>query len=111
MANENIKQFSVADPRTFDGNPYEVAERACAQAEALLAIAADAIEGAFLMARNAEMERQIVAGQDPNALAFENGPYGKRLDRAKIDVANAVTSLRVVGRAAGFDPKAPLNRG
>ena len=111
MSDAQIKQFSVADPRTFDGNPYEVAERAVAQAEAIGAIFAQSVDDAAVMARNAEMERQIVRDGEPDAQAFEDGPQGRKFKQTETEIKAINDRLVLLRRAAGFDPKAPLNRG
>lgn len=104
----STKTFTIADPRTFDGDPFEVADRAAAQAEALASLLATSIHDAWVMARNAEMERQIIAGNDPDAAAFETGPHGKSFAAAEADVAKLVNKLSVLRKAAAFNPKGPL---
>lgn len=107
----NTKQFIVTDPRTFDGNPYEVAERAVAQAEALLAVAVDAAEAAAVMARNAEMERQLERRETPDPLKFETGPHGKLFKQVSDETHKNIERLGMLKRAGGFDPKRPLGQG
>lgn len=61
------------------------------------------------MARNAEMERQIIAGGDPDAAAFETGPHGKAFKALVDDLSSVEQRLASLRRAAAFNPKAPLD--
>lgn len=102
--------FVVADPREFDGDPFDVAERAVLQAGAVARVLKQALDGARLMARNAEMERQLMGGGDPDPLAFEQGAQGKRLRLLQEQAGAAEKQLTVLARAAGYNPKRPIGR-
>lgn len=101
------KTFTLADPRSFDGDPFEVAARSVAQALALLALCHKALEGASLMARNAELERQAQRKEDLDPAAWESGPQAARLKAARADIFRITNELAPVQAAAGYDPKNP----
>lgn len=103
------QSFVIADPRTFDGNPYEVAQRAAEQAAALARLLAYATEVARLMARNAQLERELVATGSCDAPAYDRSVEGQRFVRVKYAALEAEKNLKVLALAAGFDPKRPLN--
>jgi hypothetical protein len=107
----NTKQFFIADPRSFDGDPFEVAERAAAQALALVKLAEEATEGAQVMARNAAMERDLIARSTPDPDGYDAGPEGRQWVDIRGDLAAMATRLAILTRAAGFNPKRPLNQG
>lgn len=99
--------ITIADPRTFDGNPYEVAERALGQLEAAVALLGQAVHATRLMARNADMERNLALGNPPAGSEYNSGPQGRMFDRIEDDLASAHKSLGVLKTAASFDPKHP----
>ena len=101
------RAFVVTDPRTFDGNPYEVAGRACEQAKSLAAILAECVETALIMGRNAEMSRQEEATGDPSARGWEDSPAGRKFARAHADIKRIERDLGVLGTAMSYDPKHP----
>lgn len=107
---QQTKQFAVADPRSFDGDPYEVAERAFTQAEGIARILEQAIADARVMARNAEMSRQLETSGQADAAAFEDTVLARQIDAAKSSAAKVTKSLGVLGRAAAFNPKAKVGR-
>lgn len=102
-----IKQFSIADARTFDGDPFDVADRAVRQAAAVAVILVEALDGAKLMARNAEMERQLQATGECSAEAWQEGPQGRRFATIQQNAEDAVKALTVLAQAAGYNPKHP----
>jgi hypothetical protein len=103
------KTFTITDPRDLDGDPYEVAAKAVAQAEALTMLTQNAVKDAFVMARNAEMERQILATGEPDAAAFEQGPHGRKFEAAIQALTEVITDMHLETRAAGFNPKGKLD--
>jgi hypothetical protein len=105
---QRTQQFTVADPRTFDGDPYEVAERAVRQAAAVAAILKQAIDSAYLMARNAQMERDLVASGECDAYAYDESAEGRRFATIKAEVENVESRLKPLTRAVGYNPKQPL---
>lgn len=106
---ETIQTFTVADPKEFDGDPFEVAERACAQAAAIAKILEASVKAAESMALNAQMTRNLQ--ETPANARAEEWPesvYAKRLQEALKAAAGIEKVMTQVGRAAGFNPKAPL---
>lgn len=97
--------FVVADARTFDGDPYEVAERAIRQARAVQEIYLHCLTGAELMARNAEMERNLYHSDDPKAAEWEASPQGKRFQQLKDAAESHAKVLVLLEKAASFNPK------
>lgn len=97
------KSFVVTDPREFDGDPFEVADRAAAQAESLLTLTSEAVDDAYVMARNAEMERQ---GGD-GASEWPESAAGKRWQSVIDRLPEIRLDLSVLRRVAAFNPKRP----
>lgn len=104
---QETKLIAVADPRTFDGDPFEVAARASQQAESLAKLLAHTIEGATLMARNAEMERNLQAGDEPGAAGWDGSAQGKKFARAVLQARDLELTLRALSIAAGYNPRKP----
>lgn len=102
-APERTKSFIVVDPRSMDGDPYQVAERAAQQAQALVSLAIQATQDAEVMARNAEQERDI----DVN---WEEHPQNIQYENTLLELERAVVRLGRLAQAAGFNPKARLPR-
>lgn len=101
------KHFVVADPATFDGNPYEVADRALAQASAVADVLTDALEQTYPMLRSADFERQIALNGNCDDDEFENSGLAKRFKSLHATLADAKRTLAVLRKAASFDPKHP----
>lgn len=101
------KSFVVADPRDFDGNCFEVADRAVAQLQGLVQITEEALDPARLMARNAELERQCQRDEDLDATGWDDTAEGRRWARIRVNLGVLKNDLLVLRRAAGFDPKHP----
>lgn len=101
----DTQTFTVVDPRTFDGDEYEVAERSCRQADALAVMLATSISTASLMARNSEMSRQEHLNGDPAAQAWEDGVYGRKFARMESDARKIHRELEQLASAMGFNPK------
>lgn len=99
----------MADPRTFDGDPYEVASRAVRQAEAVTRILATAVDGAHVMTRNAELERQLVVSGECDAIAYEDSAENRRWVRINEAVQQVQKDLAVLVKVAGFNPKGRLD--
>jgi hypothetical protein len=105
----HIETFTIADPADFDGTPYEVAERAVAQLEGLALILQEALEPAERMARNAEMTRRIDLGQEPEGDRWPEMAMGRQWAKLADEVEFIGRRLSLMKRAAGFNPKAPIN--
>ncbi len=102
------RTFTVADPRTFEGDPYEVAERACRQAAAVATVLEQLLDPTEKMARNAEMERAFAAHEEPKGSEWPNTAQGKRFAALAEEVATVRKSLGILATASGYNPKAPL---
>jgi hypothetical protein len=101
------RHFTVADPRDFDANPFEVAERAVAQLEGLLTIIDDLVPASELMCRNAEMTRRIDLGGPPDGDRWVTEPQGRQWQALKDEIAIMRKRLRTLKAASSFDPKHP----
>lgn len=101
------KHFTLIDPRELDGDPFDVAERACQQAAALAGILGESLEPVRIIVRNAELERQLQGGGSADAEAWERGPQALRLDGLKRDLEAAKKGLTVLATAASYNPKNP----
>lgn len=106
MTNDPQK-FVVTDPRTFDGNAYEVGARGIAQLRALHRLVELSLGPAELMARNAYMERQMALGQEPDAAGWPDSPQGRIFTRLRRQTTDAIQALTSLERAVAFDPKHP----
>jgi hypothetical protein len=98
------RHLVITDPRTFDGSPYEVAERAVAQTAGLLTVVLDTMPLTEKMVVNADMSRQIAIGEDPDPAA---SALRRRLQQAHLKLADAARDLEIIRRAAGYDPRNP----
>jgi hypothetical protein len=101
------KQFAIADPNTFDGDPFEVADRALRQSAAVAEVLAQTLKGARIMARNAEMERQLLATDECSAAEFEESAQARLIDGVIRDVASATAMLEKLAQAASYNPRKP----
>lgn len=112
MTKDGTATFAVVDPRSFDGSPYQVAQRACNQAAGLILLAVQAIEDADVMCRNAELSRVMAsddtADTDQAVKDWQDSPQGRRLLEAQEGLREAAKNLHLVGKAAAFDPKSRL---
>lgn len=99
--------FTITDPRTFDGNPYEVAERAIGQIEALILLARTSLPAAELIARNAEMTRRMDLGGEPEGDRWVEEPQGRQWKALTDELEHTLKRLRAMKAASGFDPKHP----
>jgi hypothetical protein len=100
------RTFTVADPTTFDGDPFEVAERALRQAGAVAFVLSEAIEDARGMVANAEMERQIYANGEANIEAFDNGPQARKLTALATEGVQRRSGPQGASPRGGLQPKA-----
>jgi hypothetical protein len=102
-----LKTFTIADPRDFDANPFEVAERAVAQLEAMIALTRGALPVAELMARNAEMTRRMDAGHPPEGDRWAEELQGRQWTRLRTDLEALEKRLGALKLASAYDPKHP----
>lgn len=104
---ETQTTHTYTDPRYLDGDPFEVAAKAVRQATDAAALLQRALADANVMARNAEMERQLYRGEEPNAADWPESPQGIRLAEAERAAVQVRAQLQVLERAVGFNPRHP----
>jgi hypothetical protein len=112
---ETEKTFTVTDPREFDGDPYQVAERAVKQLRGIFAVADHNLTAVDLMVRNAELERLLATGVDGDELrekanGWPESPQGRKLAAIQQDVVKALDALASLEKAAAYNPKARSSR-
>jgi hypothetical protein len=95
----------IPDASEADGTPYEAAEVAVQAAIDALAAAQRVLKTACVLARNAELSRQIDLGGQPDVAAWEQTPAFRRLQDASDRTALSRGALAPVKQAAAFDPK------
>lgn len=102
------KTFVITDPRAFDGDPFECAERSVRQAEAVARLLVECLDGARLMARNAQMERDLLQTGECDAPAYDDSAEGRRFDSIREAVEECERKLKPLAVAAAFNPKARI---
>lgn len=107
MTQYETKSIAVADPRTFDGDPFTVAARAAAQVAALIELSAAQAEIANMMHRNSFMEAILQAGDELSPSAWDNSPYRNKWQDVEHDLKALQRKVEALGAAAGYDPKHP----
>lgn len=103
----STRNFTVADPRDFDGNPYDVGARALAQLRGILQQVELSLPVTELMVRNAELERQMALDQDPDAVNWPTSPQGKKFYAVRVKLDDLKNELSAMERAASYDPRHP----
>lgn len=99
---------TFVDPRSFDGDCYDVAKRAVQQLEGIYReVLNPAVESTMLMARNAYMERNIAMGNPPAGDAYLATAEGKKFVAIEAARVDALRALRLLKQAVAFDPKHP----
>ena len=101
------KHFVVSDPATFDGNPYEVAERAMKQSGAVASVLDWTLDVAHNMLRSAEMERQIHETGHADAGAWDESAQARLLAKLREEAQKIEKMCATLEKAASFDPKHP----
>lgn len=99
------RRFTVVDPRTAEGNPYEVAERSLQQILGIVKILEDSLKPARLMARNAALERQIDLDQRLDADGWPDTAEGRRWQKIEDTIAVLKADIALLTRVASFNPK------
>jgi len=102
---QNPKTFTLTDPRTFDGDPFEVAQRGVAQLSATVSLVIEALDPAKLMARSAELERQCIRDEPLDAVGWPDTAEGRRWLQVEQDLAQVAKNLRLLEKVAAFNPK------
>jgi hypothetical protein len=105
MAKKGEKAFIYVSPNQLEGDPYEVAGAACKQASSVAMLLELACDGAFKMARIAEMEREQQADEEPDGASFEHKPLGVRMLLLQTQAKKMARDLQLIAQAASFDPK------
>lgn len=100
-------EVTFTDPREFDGDPYDVAQRAVAQAEGILKVYRTALDAAYLMARNAEMERNLAMHKPPAGSDYLMGPQGRRFIKLQDVARTSEKDLQILQTAVAYNPKHP----
>lgn len=103
-----MTQFTAIDPRNFDGDCFEVAEKALRQSAAIARVLAASLKGARSMALNAELERQLQATEECHVAAFEASAQARRIDAAREQAEAMEKSLNALAVAAGYNPRKPV---
>jgi hypothetical protein len=102
---QEAQKFVIADPRTFDGTPYEVAGRSVAQLRGLVKLIELSTPAAEAMVRNAQMSREIEENVAPTP--WERTPQGRVFMKLRTQTEETIKALDALERAASYDPKHP----
>jgi len=114
MQTQDPLVFTVTDPRTFDGDPYDVAARAMTQVRGIVRVLQTALAPAEVMMRNAQMERQLYHSDGDNAKAseWEDSPEGRQLKQVveavqllAEDASEIERRLGNLAKAGAYDPR------
>jgi hypothetical protein len=98
--------FTITDPATYEGTPYEVAYRALTQVQGLALIASHALSQSETMVRNAELSRNLYyTPDDARAEEWDASIQKRKLDSAAADLDRIAKELSVLAKAAAFDPR------
>lgn len=102
---DTIRTLTVADPATFEGTPYEVAERALRQVAAIVQIAEVELARSEVMVRNAELSRNLADTPDDARAGEWDDSVQARAIRSISDELNATfRRLTTLSKAAAYDP-------
>lgn len=99
--------YEYTDPRRLPGSPFDVAEAAALQASDVGQLLVRAIDDTYMMARSAEMERELQLSDTCDGSAFADSPLGARLLDMKESAIALVQKLKAASLAAGYNPKHP----
>jgi hypothetical protein len=101
------KTVTIQDPREFDGDPYQVAERAIQQLRGLILLAQELQESTDLMARSAELQRLLDLGNDLGdaGAKWPESPQGRQLLIIAKQLEDTEVRLGRLERAVAFNPK------
>ncbi len=106
--------FTITDPRTFDGDPYDVASRSITQVRGIVRVLQTSLTPAEVMMRNAQMERQLYHSDGDNARAsdWETSAEGRQLTQVveavqvlAEDAGEIERRLGALAKAAAYDPR------
>lgn len=102
-----MPDYTYTDPRKLDGTPFEVARAAIQQTDAAVKLALRALDDAEVMARNAEMERNLLVGADAAAELWGGGAYCRQFVMIRDALGMVVRRLAALKAAVSYDPKHP----
>lgn len=112
----STRTVTITDPREFDGDPYQVAERAVAQIKGLTLLLIENLDAVDKMARNAELERLLASGSidteelRKQALGWPESPQGRKLSIAEERLQAIVNDLTSLERAVAYNPRSRESR-
>lgn len=98
----------VTDPRTFDGDPYEVAGRSVRQFAGMVMLLRGMIGPMERMVRNSEMERAFDFGNIPEPTDWTGSPLERKIRQIETTLTDISGVLGQIERAAEFAPKDPI---
>jgi hypothetical protein len=107
---ESQQTITYTDPRFFDGEPFEVAEKAVRQAEEAVELSQRALNDAEVMARNAELERQLIVGDECDASTWPTSAQGRQYATIRERVEKNRRILALLRQAAAFNPRARVTQ-
>lgn len=108
MTDKSTTTFTYTDPRLFDGNPYEVAEKATNQALSALRLAGRAMADAKVLVRNSYLQRQIDTSEDGGiSTPFDKSGEGRAWESLLANRRDIERRLPNLAKAAGYDPAHP----
>jgi hypothetical protein len=100
--------YTYHDPsRTFDGTPYEAAGLAIDQATSVAKLLQRALRDTHVQVRNAHMQRNLDLGGQPDADPWDNSAQKRLLDSFASQTTDIHHRLRMLRKAAVYDPKNP----
>lgn len=100
--------FVVVEPESFEGTPYEVAERALQQVDALVCLASTTLVQSERMVLNAQLSRNLYeTPDDARANEWDSSVQRRKLDAISAQLDEAHKQLSLLARAAGYDPQNP----
>lgn len=102
-----MADIEYTDPRGLEGDSFQVANATVKQALAVGELFETALADVFIFARNAEMQREIYADQEPNGVEFPKTPLGTKIDSCRKTLTAIQEALVSVKKAAAYDPKHP----
>lgn len=100
--------YTYHDPsRTFDGTPYEAAQKAVVQTSQVVKLLQRAVADTTIQVRNAHMQRSLDTGGDPDAEGWEDSAQKRLLVGFSNSLNHMYIRLGTLHKAAGYDPKNP----
>lgn len=103
-----IKTFTITDPGSHEGTPYEVAEAALRQVSGLVELASQTLVQAEAMVLNAQLSRNLYeTPEDARADEWDDGIQKRKLAEVAASLDEASRQLSLLARAAAYDPQNP----